>query len=133
MLLIAGLLTMHGALPFHACRALSSKRAAEAGQLGGALAQLEVAEAALRDSQGTASRLLQVGSSHEGPRIWFAWQDWLPGRPLSACKLKAALYHSCALATAGLHQPAAGEPPARGAAGSAADTAARYAAGLDKH
>ena len=39
---------------------MSSKRSAEAGQLGGALAQLEVAEAALRDSQGTASRLLQA-------------------------------------------------------------------------
>lgn len=48
-------------LPAAFPRALSNKRSAEAGQLGGALAQLEVAEAALRDSQGTASRLLQVG------------------------------------------------------------------------
>lgn len=37
---------------------MNSNRAAEAGQLSGALSQLEVAEAALRDSQGTASRLL---------------------------------------------------------------------------
>ena len=60
-------------IPSHTCRALSGKRAAEAGQLGGALAQLEVAEAALRDSQGTASRLLQVGSSVLF--VWLAWQD----------------------------------------------------------
>jgi chromosome segregation ATPase len=40
-------------------RAASSKQQADARQLGGALSQLEVAEAALRDSQGTAGRLLQ--------------------------------------------------------------------------
>ena len=41
------------------CRAASGKRDADVRQLSGALSQLEVAEAALRDSQGTATRLLQ--------------------------------------------------------------------------
>lgn len=41
------------------CRAACGKRDADSRQLSGALSQLEVAEAALRDSQGTAARLLQ--------------------------------------------------------------------------
>ncbi len=41
-------------------RAATSKRDAGARQLSATLSQLEVAEAALRDPQGTASRLLQV-------------------------------------------------------------------------
>ena len=40
-------------------RAASSKREGDARQLAGAMSQLEIAEAALRDSQATASRLLQ--------------------------------------------------------------------------
>jgi hypothetical protein len=41
-----------------------SKREADARQLSGALTQLEVAEAALRDSQATAARLLQVRAAY---------------------------------------------------------------------
>lgn len=57
------------------CRAVGSRRGAEAAQLGGALSQLEVAEAALRDSQATASRLLNDCASLQHENRALAGQE----------------------------------------------------------
>lgn len=70
---------------------MGSKRGAEAAQLGGALAQLEVAEAALRDSQATAGRLLQdcTALQHE-KRALVAAEGELRAQLHGALRLPAA-------------------------------------------